>query len=310
MRPQVRINFSDFWHPDTLEAKRANPLFRLLSKRFEVEICDRPDFLIFSCFGVNFISHKGVRIYYTGENVPPNYAHCDWAFGFDYCDDPRHFRLPYYAFCNWSSLLQDRDVEALMARKSRFCAFVYSNGHPRERLRFLDKLSRYKAVDCGGKVRNNIGYLVPDKIAFLQAYKFSIAFENESHPGYTTEKLPEAFAGRTVPIYWGNPLIGREFNACAFINSHDFRNLDQVVDFVVEMDRNDDLYRKYLGALPFSNGQPNEYLNENKILDRFEEIFTTRLRPRAQTLRGRVADLLLEPRRFRRQLRKRLSHKG
>ena len=101
-------------------------------------------------------------------------------------------------------------------------------------------------MDCGGKVRNNIGYLVPDKIAFLMDYKFNIAFENESYPGYTTEKLPESFIGNTVPIYWGNPLIDKEFNAGAFINAHEFRNLDQVVEFVVELDRNDLLYRKYL----------------------------------------------------------------
>lgn len=300
MHGKVRVDFSDFWHPDTLEAKLNNPLYRLLAKRFDLEICERPDFLFYSCFGVNFIRHKGVRIYYDGECERVNYSLCDWAFGFDYSDDPRYFRLPYYALLDPMRLLRPRNIDAILAAKTRFCAFVYSNGDAKLRLKFLDKLSRYKPVDCGGRVRNNLGYCVPDKESFLKAYKFSIAFENESHPGYTTEKLPDALAGDTVPIYWGNPLIGKEFNTQAFVNSHDFRTFDEVVDFVVELDRNDELYRRYLTAPAFIDGAPNEYVNEKRILDRFEYVFSRRLPiPTAQTLRGRAASLLREPRRMR-----------
>jgi len=306
MKQTVRINFSDFWHPDTLEAKLNNPLYTLLSKRFDLEICDQPDFLLFSCFGVNFIRHKGVRIFYTGENVRPNYSLCDWAFGFDYSDDPRHMRLPYYVWHDLSALQQPRDVETLLAHKTRFCAFVYSNAKARYRLKFLDKLSRYKPVDCGGKVRNNIGYLVPNKVAFLQTYKFNIAFENESYPGYTTEKLPEALLGNTVPIYWGNPLVNREFNSAAFVNSHDFRTLDQVVEFVVELDKNDALYRRYLAAPAFAGSTLNEYFNEQRILDRFELIFSSPAQKLSvQTFTGRMANLLREPKLRRRQWRER-----
>ncbi len=304
MRRKIRINFSDFWHPDTLEAKKNNLLYRLLSKRFDLEICDQPDFLLFSCFGVDFIRHQCTRIFYTGENVRPNYSLCDWAFSFDYSDDPRNFRLPYYFFFDLAPLIQPHDVEALWCAKTGFCSFVVSNAKSRPRLRFLDKLSRYKKVDCGGKVRNNIGHRVPDKQAFLRAYKFNIAFENESYPGYSTEKIAEAFLANTVPIYWGNPLVSRDFNPHAFVNCHDFRNLDQVVEFIVELDRNDDQYKKYLGAPAFPNGQPNEFIDEARILDRFEMIFATQLpQTVARTTRGRIANFLLEPKRRRRAQR-------
>ena len=305
MKRKIHINFSDFWHPDTLEAKLNNPLYKLLSERFDLVICDNPDFLLFSSFGVNFIRYSGVRIFYTGENVRPNYSLCDWSFGFDYSDDPRHFRLPYYAIWDTSPLLQTYDTEALIARKKRFCAFVYSNAKAKMRIQFLDKLSRYKTVDCGGRVRNNIGSLVSDKVAFLRDYKFNIAFENESYPGYTTEKLPESFIGNTVPIYWGNPLIDKEFNTSAFINAHEFRNLDQVVEFVVEMDRNDQLYQQYLASPAFINGNANEFVDKNRILDRFEQIFeSSEAIPCAQTLAGRIASLMREPRRYRHQVKK------
>jgi hypothetical protein len=303
MKRKIRINFSDFWHPDTLEAKLNNPIYLLLAKRFDLEISEQPDFLIYSVFGVNFIKYDCTRIFYTGENKRANYSLCDWAFGFDYSDDPRYCRWPYYAIVDRASLLQPRDVDALFAKKMHFCAFIYSNERATERVKLLDKLSRYKPVDCGGKVRNSLGYRVGDKVAFLQSYKFDITFENESYPGYTTEKLAEAFAGNTVPIYWGNPKIERDFNTDAFVNCHDFRNLDQVVDFVVELDRNDDLYRQYLGAPAFPDGKLSEFADPTSILDRFERIFTAPPQPVAKTARGHIASLLREPRR-RRALRK------
>ncbi|HBK43093.1 glycosyltransferase family 10 [Polynucleobacter sp.] len=119
-----------------------------------------------------------------------------------------------------------------------------------------------------------------------------------------TEKLPESFISYTVPIYWGNLHIDKEFNAGAFISAHEFRNLDQVVEFVIELDRNDLLYRKYLGSSAYIDGKVNEFEDRNRILDRFEQIFESPpVIPRAQTVVGRIASLLCEPRRYRRQLK-------
>jgi hypothetical protein len=304
MRRKVRINFSDFWHGDTLEAKQQGLLFQLLSKRFDLEICERPDFLLFSVFGVDFIRYNCTRIFYTGENIRPNYSLCDWAFSFDYSDDPRHMRMPYYFFVDLNSLGGPKDVEALFAEKTGFCSFVVSSPKCKPRLELFDKLSRYKKVDSGGKLRNNVGFRVPDKHAFLRSHKFNIAFENVSYPGYITEKIAEAFKANTVPIYWGNTLVSREFNTDAFINCHDFRSLDDVVEFIVELDRNDALYKKYLGASFFPDGKPTIYVDEQRILDRFEQIFSAPLaRPVAQTVRGKLANLLREPRRRRRSRR-------
>jgi len=56
---------------------------------------------------------------------------------------------------------------------------------------------------------NNIGYQIPGgplgKIQFLKQYKFNIAFENASLPGYTTEKVRRGDAARCLPIYWAIP---------------------------------------------------------------------------------------------------------
>src|SRR3989475_11313963 len=102
-------------------------------------------------------------------------------------------------------LLRDRDnVDEILAAKTHFCSFIASNTrHPRttrKRNDFFHRLSRYKKVDAGGRAFNNIGYRVPGgpwgKIEFLKRYKFNIAFENASLPGYTTEKIVEPMAAR------------------------------------------------------------------------------------------------------------------
>jgi hypothetical protein len=252
MKRKVRINFSDFWHPDTLEAKLANPIYQL-------------------------------------------YKLCDWAFGFDYLTirvtAAGRITLLSIGFC--CSCRETRRL--LLPKKEHFCASIYSNENAKERLWFS---MHYRSTNPS-KVRNNLGYRVGDKIEFLRKYKFNIAFENESYPGYTSEKLPETFAANSVPVYCGNPLIEREFNREALVNLHDFRSLTEVVDAIVELDRNDALYRQYLAAPVFPNERTTEFIDPQRILDRFETIFNTKMEPVANTVRGRVARLLREPRRLR-----------
>ena len=98
-------------------------------------------------------------------------------------------------------LIEPRDAQQLIREKSTFLQLSLSNGAATERLDFLQRLQRYKAVDCGGGLMNNIGALVPQDqtIAFRRPYKFTIAFENASHPGYTTEKIMMPFSPARCP---------------------------------------------------------------------------------------------------------------
>ena len=61
-----------------------------------------------------------------------------------------------------------------------------------------------------------------EKIEFLRTCKFVVAFENSSAPGYNTEKLTHAIEADCLPIYWGDPQVGRSYNTRRFINAHDF----------------------------------------------------------------------------------------
>jgi hypothetical protein len=134
------------------------------------------------------------------------------------------------------------DVEEMLGRK--FCNFVYTNNNLADpaRKHFFEKLSKYKKVDSGGAYLNNIGRRVKDKLVFIKNYKFTIAFENSSLPGYTTEKIVNPMVVNSMPVYWGNPEIHLDFNKESFIYANDFNSLDEVVEEVIRLDKDDNAY--------------------------------------------------------------------
>ncbi len=282
-KPKVKINFTDFWHPQNEKEIRNNALFILLSKRFDLVLSDKPDFLIYSCFGHRFLKYHCPRIFYASENVRPNFRQCDYAFSFDYPVTSKNYRLPLYKLSsekvdpNFKILKQKPQQAEKIAQENRlFCNFLYSNKNAKERIDFFHQLQQYKPIDSGGEVLNNLGYTVSrknKKVDFLSRYKFTIAFENSSHPGYTTEKIFFAFLSGSIPIYWGNKEIAKDFNPEAFINCHNYQNFDAVIKHIVEVDNNDALYQKYLSAPVFVNNIENQYVNDTNIFQRFESIF-------------------------------------
>lgn len=303
----IKIKFIDFWHGDSDdEVRQKNPIYNLLLKRFNIELSDDPSFVIYSCYSSNFLKYRCPRIFYTGENVRPNFIECDYAFTFDYLDNSRHYRLPLYKFyADMGSLVVPKKLDKILGSKIKFCSFLVSNPNARERIDFFNRLSAYKKVDSGGKILNNIGYRIQDRKAFLEPYKFSIAFENASYPGYTTEKLIMPWLCNTVPIYWGNPLIHQEFNPKAFINVHEYDSFDSVVGRISEIDQDDELYLEYLRQPLFLDNRVPDNLTDEAILDQFSHIFSKKIDPVGLTLHNTYAKMKY----FYLNSKSRISHK-
>jgi hypothetical protein len=263
MKRKIKIDFSDFWGGFD---KTNNYFYNLLKDEFEIEISNNPDYLFFSIFGNNHKNYNCVKIFYTGENVAPPIGYCQYSFSFDYLDDIRNYRLPHYLlYDGYYELTRPKIIEESMVKR-KFCNFVASNGNCQERNQFVIELSKYKKVDSGGRWMNNIGYAVPDKSKFQSEYKFSISFENNAYrpqfPGYTTEKIMQPMTVNSVPIYWGNPFIGKEFNTKSFINFYDFNSFEKMIDHIIYIDNNDDKYLEILKTDWFEN---NIIPESNKI---------------------------------------------
>jgi hypothetical protein len=265
MKQQIKIDFTDFWPGFN---KQDNYFFHLLNQRYELVISEKPDLLIYSVFGKQHQKYKCLRVLYSGENRGSDFTACDYAFTSDFKAHPRHFRLPFYVYCFPPDrfVKPAQDCEQLLKEKQKFCCMVVSNPGGKVRNRFYDLLNSQKHVDSGGKYKNTIGFRVPDKEAFIKEYKFNLAFENRSWPGYTTEKLPEAMFTSTIPVYWGNPLIHKDFNPKSFLNYHEYGSARALVRRILEVDKDDKLYLQYLSE-PWCHGnklpeqlQPEYYL--------------------------------------------------
>jgi len=262
------VNFCDYWSNHRIED---DWLFKTLGRHYEMEISERPDFLFCSVFGNRHFRHRDcVKIFWTGENTTPNFNFYDYALGFDYIEfEDRYMRLPLYALaCNMEPRIlkqfsEGKSREEMLGRK--FCNFVYSNRRAKARTDFFEKLSRYKRVDSGGRFMNNVGGPCADKCEFQSKYKFSIAFENSESNGYTTEKIIDAFKAGTIPIYWGNPRVSEEINPGSFINYYDYGSLDKLMERVVEVDQNEELYMAMLHASPFASGRFARGLSQERL---------------------------------------------
>jgi hypothetical protein len=247
MKKKIKIEFSDWWSGFD---KTDNYFYNLLKEEFDVEISNNPDYLFFSVFGNHHQSYNCMKIFYTGENVAPPLGYCQYSFSFDYLDDSRNYRLPHYLlYDGYYELVRPKIIMESMSRR-KFCNFVASNGNCQERNNFVSELSKYKKVDSGGRWMNNIGGAVSDKRKFQSEYKFSVAFENNAYrPGYEwyiTEKIMEPMTVNSIPIYKGGYKINEDFNTKSFVNCHEFMSLSDVIEHIIELDKNDNKYLEML----------------------------------------------------------------
>jgi hypothetical protein len=197
-----------------------------------------------------------VKIYYTGENLFPDFNLCDYAIGFARLQlGDRFFRIPEWVDFSIEQLYRKSlpNETALLNRK--FCNFVYSNSKGADPFRrlFFKQLSEYEQVDSGGRLENNIGGYVTDKLEFIAGYKFTIAFENSRVDGYTTEKLIEPMHVCSLPIYWGNPSVHLDFNTDAMVHVRDYDAMDEAIAEIIALDNNDAAYLEKLRKPWFLN---------------------------------------------------------
>lgn len=273
---KIKIKICDY---GSVNATADHFIIRALNKYYDIELSEEPDYLFYHESTFDHLKYDCIKIFYTGENISPNFNLCDYAIGFDYLSfEDRYYRLPLYLikvfYTDDETKLagndylnkQSRFTKEDLAHKTEFCSFVYSNYRADEQRKIIfDKLSEYKKINAGGGYLNNIGGRVSNKLEFEMKHKFSIAFENSSRSGYTTEKIVSSIAAKTIPIYCGNPNIGKEFNTKRFINCHDYESFDQVLEKIKDLDNNDELYLKTVNEPIVAEGY-----DFNKVKNAFE----------------------------------------
>ncbi|HEX3918380.1 MAG TPA: glycosyltransferase family 10 [Caulobacteraceae bacterium] len=290
MQPRdVRVAFYDFWagfRPAEFQQR-----FPCIGRKWRlVPDQKRPDLIIYSVFPAtgwfNRLPKRGKggppRLFLTGENVEPDMQACDFAISFSRTlQGPNHIRIP-----NWvhrmhmagldpkSLLLSQRQVPA---EGDRFCAFVQRHPVP-VREAFFRTLAARQPIDAPGRSMHNMSApvgSVAEKLRFTSQYRFAIAFENVASAGYTTEKLPEALCAGTIPLYWGDPLVGLDFNKGAFLDLADFSSGDELADAVMALDA-DPAARKRVREQPvYADDHLPECAQDEPIFDFWDRVLTS-----------------------------------
>ena len=273
-RPTLRIAFTDFYQGFNVTNNR---IWNALKGHYQLELTENlsnANLLVFGDFGTDHWRFNGRKIYLTGENMLPDFNQCDLAFTpAEIPGDNRAIRLPLYAqyVDSLSSLIRPLGYNATtQLNKKGFCSFVVSNSECRFRNKLFKTIHRRRAVASGGKHFNTIGSITGNKLEFIKDYQFNIACENSSSPGYITEKLIDPLLAGSIPIYWGDPEIERDFNLQCMINVRDFKSLNDLVDYILMVAENNSLKQSILEAPVFRDNQlpactTDKYVSESVI---------------------------------------------
>lgn len=273
----IKLAYADMWsnfNPDDFF------MIDILKKKFDIiNDFDNPDFVICGPIGNDFIKYSCPRIQYLGEALAPDFNLYDYAIAFDYLNyGERYLRCPYFAVeRNYPfAVLKHKRLEQDNLARKKFCNFIVSNGNGMsERECFFKRLNEYKHVDSAGRYLNNMpdGKAIENKLLFQSEYKFSLAFENSIQKGYITEKITQAWAAGTIPIYLGGNGIEEEFNPNAYIDVSKFDSYEDCIDYILYLDSNPDEYLKVAMEPIYNENHPNPHYEE-QILGFFETVFS------------------------------------
>ena len=281
MRP-LRIAFSDGL---SAEKPFESRILRLLSHRIPAVTADfdEADLLVYSDFGRRHQGFKGLKVYVTGENMVPDFAECDLAYApMALVGKPRSIRLPYYAqvLPHLGSLVRAEGYDpSESATRPRFCSFVASNPRGADRNRFFKMLHKRKPLVSAGRHFNTTGAPLADKLTFLRDFRFNLAFENSSSPGYVTEKLVEPLLMGVIPIYWGAEDVGDDFNPACMIDVRKFPCFEDAIDHILAVDEDPARRIAHLRATPFHGNREPTCLGDDYIVRPILDLIASDARP-------------------------------
>ncbi len=227
----------------------------VLEEKYELIITqlDDYDIVIDGLFGRQKITNQNaIKIFYIGEAEPARLKGYDLSLGFDYLEgEPNYIRVPIYYLSFGNKVNHQYKRGPCKVDHQFFACFLVSNSvndkkHDgiKARNHLFHRLSLYRDVKSGGRHLNNIGKVVSknETNKWLSKCKFTIAYENCSYPGYITEKVFQAYYAGSMPIYYSHITAQNDINKNAIISAQEFKNEEDLVNYIIELDHDDQKY--------------------------------------------------------------------
>ncbi|XP_023208213.1 alpha-(1,3)-fucosyltransferase 9-like [Xiphophorus maculatus] len=131
--------------------------------------------------------------------------------------------------------------------KNKLVCWIVSNWSPNHvRSKYYNELRNHVNIQTYGRAFNN--YIADkDYIPTMSSCKFYLSFENSIHKDYITEKLYFPLSLGTVPVVLGTTRENYEnfVPRDAFIHVEDFKSPKELADYLLLLDKNEELYLGY-----------------------------------------------------------------
>ena len=186
---------------------------------------------------------KPLRIFYSHENYQFPNVHYDYSITSHLgINNETHLRFPLWKdLIDWSHLGIKRELSAYIKRYDNFynikdlmcpqgdfflkkerkiCLISSHLNEPRKSM-YFNFLKNFEVNGYGPYFDANVKdhYSNPlSKKEILKKYAFNLCPENSLYPGYYTEKVPEAFLSKSLPLTWADNNINFDFNKKSFVN--------------------------------------------------------------------------------------------
>jgi len=154
------------------------------------------------------------------------------------------------------------------------CCFMYQVNY-KHRVDIFNRFNSRMKVDSYGKSCNNMNnqstrFIYNKENTFYDIavelysnYKFVLAIENNIKPGYFTEKLINPILANSIPIYFGTEDAFTIINKKRVIYMYDYDNIDDLIDYILELSNNIEKYNEIINNKIF--------INDDITLDNYNE---------------------------------------
>lgn len=176
--------------------------------------------------------------------------------------------------------------EELLALDKRFVKYIWGGSWimPEDRKIYpktknISIIASWKKETEGHKLRHEVverfgdridvygnGYkFVENKLEALKDYRYTIVIENECRGNWFTEKLNDAIATGTIPIYWGAYNINEYYNKDGIFKVNDIKGIELAIELC-----NERLYNDSKAAVILNWGIAHNYfIPEDRLYQTF-----------------------------------------
>jgi hypothetical protein len=210
---------------------------------------NKATFLVRSHFGTDNYKEEDIPyITFSGESYEVSHRNYPPVFQIDSLllpENPLSFYIPYaidgVLYHNFPYPELRKHIDNIRPYFLAYCA--RNPVQMREELfRLLRTGDKTETAHGLGWCSNTNGFKVPpgtweNLTDIYKDYRFALAMENSSKPGYITEKIINVFVSGAIPIFWGdNQTVLSIFNPAAFVNLNDFADLKSAAKYIIELD--------------------------------------------------------------------------